>query len=106
MKTLLLAAALALVCAGSTWASGARPFYGEAVLATPVAAPKETNLDGVVWRCEQEKCIGTADVWSTLDSHVKECRKVAAMLGTLTSYRSRGRTISTSQIANCNRPLT
>jgi hypothetical protein len=84
-------------------AGGQRAFYGEALLATPIAAPKETTLNGVTWRCEQDKCIGTADSWSSLDSHMKECRKVAAALGTLTSYKSRGREMSTRNITTCNR---
>jgi hypothetical protein len=96
----LLAAALAMPAI----AAGSRPFYGEAVLATPIGEPMETTLDGVTWRCEGDKCVGTADYWSSLDSHMKECRKVAAALGTLSSYTSRGRTMTSRNIGSCNRP--
>jgi len=105
LRTLSLALLLSIGIAGPTMAAGARPFYGEAVLATPVSAPKETTLDGVTWRCEQDKCIGTADLWSTLDSHMRECRKVAAALGTLMSYQSRGRSMSSRNVSSCNRSV-
>ena len=107
MKSLFITIAMlpAVLAATPAPAAGQRPFYGEAVLATPVGAPKETSLDGVTWRCEEAKCVGTADSWWTLDSHMKECRKVAEALGTLTSYRSRSRAMSPRNVTACNRGL-
>jgi hypothetical protein len=93
------ACALAMAC-GTTWAA---PFSGEAVLAAGVVTPAETEIDGVKWRCEGDKCLGKADYRSNLDSHMKECRKVAATFGALTSYSSRGRTLSKGDIETCNR---
>jgi hypothetical protein len=92
-----------VLMAATAGATGTRPFHGEASLATPLAAAKQLTLEGVTWACDGSKCIGTANTWSTLDSHMKECRKVSSALGPLTSYRSRGRTLSAQQVATCNR---
>jgi hypothetical protein len=97
-------ATAALCVSGAAMAGG--PFSGMATLATPVAAPSETQVDGVTWHCEADKCTGQADNRSTLDSHMKECRKVAAALGELTSYKSRGREMTQSSVKSCNRAAT
>ena len=69
------------------------------------AAPSATDKDvgGVQWRCEGDKCVGKADRHSSLDSYMKECRKVAAGLGKLTRFYSRGREMSQRDLDNCNR---
>jgi hypothetical protein len=111
MKTMTLmnlsaiALAMTLALPSSAAAAGNRPFRGEAVLAAAVAAPVEKVVEGVTWRCEADKCLGAADHWSTLDSHMKECRKVASVLGELASYRSRGRSLSAKQVGHCNRAI-
>ena len=92
------ACALAVTC--TTWAA---PFTGEAVLAAGLATPSETEIDGVKWSCEGEKCSGKADYRSNLDSQMKECRKVAATFGALASYTSRGRAMSKGDVAACNK---
>jgi hypothetical protein len=86
--------------------AAAPPFTGEAKLAKPVAAPSEVQVDGVTWRCEGDKCQGRADRRSTLDSQIKECRKVAAALGELTAYTSRGREMTKGSVETCNRLAT
>jgi len=83
--------------------AAAPPFSGEATLAKAVAAPSEVQIDGVTWRCDGEKCVGRAERRSTLDSQVKECRKVAESLGELKAYTSRGREMTKGSIATCNR---
>ncbi|HET9445114.1 MAG TPA: hypothetical protein VFO35_02590 [Steroidobacteraceae bacterium] len=83
-------------------ASSAGPYYAEASLATAApAADKE--VDGVKWTCEGDKCVGKAERRSSLDSYMKECRKVAANLGKLTRFFSRGREMSARDLENCNR---
>ena len=52
----------------------------------------------VSWRCT-----GKAEKHSSLDSYMKECRKVSAGLGKLTRFYSRGREMSQSDLKNCNR---
>jgi hypothetical protein len=102
-KGFLVGMAAVLAMSASVSMAGAPPFSGQAQLAQPVAAPSEVQVDGVTWRCEGDKCEGRAERRSTLDSHIKECRKVAAALGELTSYASRGREMTKGSVGTCNR---
>jgi hypothetical protein len=78
------------------------PYRAEATLATPVQSATEKEVDGVTWRCEGHKCFGKAEKRASLDSYMKECRKVAAGLGKLTRFYSRGREMHGSDLKNCN----
>jgi len=102
-KFLLGAVAVAAMCASAVSMAGAPPFSGEATLAKAVPAASEVQVDGVTWKCEANKCVGRADRRSTLDSQIKECRKVAEALGELTGYTSRGREMTKGSIETCNR---
>jgi hypothetical protein len=85
-------------------ATAAAPAYNAtAVLATPVPAPSETDIDGVKWRCEGDQCTGSADRKQSLDSYMKECRKVAEALGALSAYSAKGRDMSKRDVASCNK---
>jgi hypothetical protein len=84
-------------------ASSAGPYYAEASLATAAPAATDKDVDGVKWTCEGDKCVGKAERRSSLDSYMKECRKVAAGLGKLTRFFSRGREMSARDLENCNR---
>jgi hypothetical protein len=84
-------------------ASAAGPYQAEATLATAVQSATDKNVDGVTWRCEGDKCVGKAERRDSLDSYMKECRKVAAALGKLTRFYSRGREMSARDLNNCNR---
>ena len=83
-------------------ASAAGPYYAEATLATAASAT-DKDVDGVKWTCEGDKCVGKAERRASLDSYMKECRKVAAGLGKLTRFFSRGREMSQRDLDNCNR---
>ncbi len=48
-------------------------------------------------------CVGVADKKAGLDSLMKECRKVAAAIGPMTSYRTRGLQMSKGSLGVCNR---
>ncbi len=100
---LLMGVAAMLLVASAGSMAAAPPFSGEATLAKAVAAPSEVTIDGVTWKCEGTKCTGKAERRSTLDSQVKECRKVAEALGELTGYTSRGREMTKGSIETCNR---
>jgi len=78
------------------------PFRGVATLATPISAPTNAVVAGVTWRCEADTCIGTAARRSTLDNPVRECRKVAAAVGPLAGYTTRGRELSKLNLNACN----
>jgi hypothetical protein len=103
---------LAIICAMGLGASavmptagaaGAGPYQAEATLATAVQSATDKDVDGVTWHCEADKCVGKAERRNSLDSYMKECRKVAAGLGKLTRFYSRGREMSPRDLENCNR---
>lgn len=102
MQKFFAATAATLVC-GLALAAGPQSFRGEAKLAAAVAAAKDVTIDGVAWHCEGDTCVGEAKNRATLDSQMKECRKVAAELGALSGYRSRGRDMSSSSVEQCNK---
>lgn len=92
--------ACAVLAAGPAFAAG---FRAEARLATPLASASATVVDGVDWTCDRDACVGVAEKKPGLDSLMKECRKVAAAVGPLASYTSRGRTLSAGNVSVCNR---
>jgi hypothetical protein len=99
----MVSAVAACTLAMSTLVSAAAPVYvAQATLVTPVSSPSEVDVGGVTWRCEGDQCEGKGER-RTMDSYMKECRKVAEALGELSSYTSRGRTMSDRDIKNCNK---
>jgi hypothetical protein len=68
-----------------------------------VATPQEVLVEGVTWRCEGNSCTGKAENRSSLNSFVKDCRKVAEVVGPLAAYTSKGRNATTGEIRACNR---
>ena len=105
MRMLAMASAVALcTLAMSNLVSAASPAYNaQATLVTAVSAPSEVEISGVTWRCEGDQCEGKGDRRGSLDSYMKECRKVAEALGELSAYTSRGRTMSKRDVHNCNK---
>ena len=105
MRMLVMASAVAAcTLAMSTLVLAASPAYtAQAVLATPVSTPSEIEVAGVKWRCEGDQCEGKGDRRGSLDSYMKECRKVAEALGELSAYTSRGREMSKRDIQSCNK---
>ncbi|MGA0605401.1 CC_3452 family protein [Phenylobacterium sp. VNQ135] len=94
-----------LAVAGAAHAQAARTgeFGGEATLASPAHAPPSATIDGVAWRCEGDQCLGHAARRSGADGLVKECKRVAAVVGPIASYKSRGRELTAGQVRACNR---
>ncbi|WP_183281875.1 CC_3452 family protein [Phenylobacterium zucineum] len=78
-------------------------FNGEATLKAPATAPREATIAGVAWRCEGDQCAGHASRRQGVDGLVKECKRVAAVVGPVSSYKSRGRELTAGQIRACNR---
>jgi hypothetical protein len=104
MQKLSLISALAAAGALAASAAAAAPagYYGEATLAAAASAPKEAVVNGVAWKCEADKCVGQAARYTSLDSPIRECRKVAAELGPVTSYAAQGRVLSAGAVKVCN----
>ena len=112
MKSKFATLKLSMTCAMGLFASAivptasaaaGAPYQAEATLATAVQSAADKDVDGVTWHCEGDKCTGKAERRSSLDSYMKECRKVAAALGKLTRFYSRGREMNRSELENCNR---
>lgn len=98
---------LSAIAAGAVLVSGAAygqavPYKGEARLVNATSAPREDTIAGVAWRCEGDACLGTAARKANLDGLVRECRKVVAVMGPVTSYTSGGRVLDSGQLRACN----
>jgi hypothetical protein len=94
---------LAWICGAASFAAAAEPpVQAEASLVRALPASTNTEIDGVNWLCEREKCVGKAKR-PPPDTNMRACRKVAAALGQLASFSSRGRELSKEDLDNCNR---
>ena len=100
-RLLIATAATAAFVSGAAMAAPA-PFNGKATLANPGSA-REALVEGVTWTCAGADCTGIAERYSSLDSRMKECRKVAAALGPLASYERRGLAMSKGDLNVCNK---
>lgn len=101
ISTILFAAAA--LYGGPSLADAPGRFQGAVKLSDPLAAPPQAQIVGVTWRCAADGCVGEADRYTTLDSVQRECRRVAAVLGSVTAYASRGVRLSRSELSACNR---
>ncbi|MCR5872926.1 hypothetical protein LRS10_01160 [Phenylobacterium sp. J426] len=103
-----IAAAVLVTGMAAPGAASAQPplageFSGQATLASPAQAPPEATINGVAWRCEGDQCSGYAARRAGVDGLVKECKRVAAVVGPVSSYKSRGRELTAGQVRACNR---
>lgn len=103
MQIQLISAALFAAAVAISSPTKAEAVRAQATLAAPAASPGVVEIDGVQWRCEGAACAGAGERRAGLDSLMKECRKVAAALGPLASYESRGREMSAGNLKACNR---
>jgi hypothetical protein len=94
----------AALCAATP--ASAETYRAEARLAAPVAQPKDATIDRFQWRCEADACKGATDEKPRGVSFMRECRNVAAVLGPLASYASRGRVMGPTNVKACNRAVT
>ena len=106
MQSLRLISAIAATAALASGAAMAAPpssFSGRATLAAPAAPAKEVLVSGVAWKCEGAECTGSAERSSSLDSRMKECKKVAAALGPLAGFTSRGISMGKGDLTICTK---
>jgi hypothetical protein len=89
--------------AGTALADAPGLYRGAVKLADPIFAPPQARIVGVDWRCAADGCVGLASRYTTIESVSRECRQVAAVLGPVTAYASRGVRLSPSELAACNR---
>ncbi|HET6971167.1 MAG TPA: hypothetical protein VFH92_08580 [Phenylobacterium sp.] len=98
---------LCAIAAGAVLAAGGAvaqtdSFRGEAKLVAPAPAAVSQTIAGADWRCDGDACVGVAAHKANLDSLVRECKKVTAVLGPVASYRSNGREADAGQLRACN----
>jgi len=101
-KMLSAIAAGAVLVSGAAYAQVAA-FKGEAKLVSAASAPREDTIAGVAWRCEGDACVGAAPRRTNLDGVVRECRKVVAVIGPVASYRTATRQLDDGELKACNR---
>jgi hypothetical protein len=100
---------LCAIAAGTALVSGAAvagtppPFKGEARLVSAASAPRAETIAGVTWQCDGDTCRGEAPRKTNLDGVVRECKKVAAVLGPIASYRTGARDLTDGELKACNR---
>jgi hypothetical protein len=93
----------ALTLFGSTDIRAA-DYQAAAALERALPGPTDTEIDGVNWRCTGDKCVAKmVSRRSVTGSRMEECRKVAAALGRLASFASRGKELTKRDLDNCNR---
>jgi hypothetical protein len=100
------AAALGLFALSALASSGigAADYQAAAALERALPGSTDTEIDGVNWHCTADKCVGTmVSRRSVTVSRMEECRKVAAALGKLASFSSRGKELTKRDLDNCNR---
>jgi hypothetical protein len=100
------AAALGLFALGTlglTEARAAEPSPHAASLERALPAATDTEIDGVNWRCTGDKCVGTPVGRGASGTRMDECRNLAAALGRLSSFVSRGKELSKRDLDACNR---
>ena len=101
----LAAAAAALFMSASLGAAPAfaatGAFHAEAKLASAAGAPASATIANASWRCDAGACVGEAANRS-LDNPVRECRKVAAVLGPLSAYETHGLKLEAGDLKACN----
>lgn len=93
---------LALGMVGVTQ-TGAAGYQAEALLTRALPGPTDTEIDGVSWRCTGDKCVGTPVGRKPPGSRMEECKKLAAALGKLSSFSSRGKELTPRDLDSCNR---
>lgn len=94
-------AALAVFGAGQAMA-GPPAYRGEAKLVSASSAPRAETIAGVRWTCDGDACSGVAERRANLDGPVRECKKVVAVLGPVTAYRTGPRELDKGQLRACN----
>lgn len=69
-----------------------------ASLAAPLAQPRHEILDGVLWRCEGDRCLATADA----PRPVMTCGRVAKKFGEVVHFATPAGALSNEDLARCN----
>lgn len=102
MRSFFAAAATvgSLLIAGNAFAA-VGPYHAEAKLAGAPATATATIADAN-WTCQGDTCVGEAIHRGSLDGPVRECKKVAAVLGPVAAYTTGGLKLQDGDLKVCN----
>ena len=103
-SNIMIRTALAAATAIVTLSAAQLAFAGEkaeAQLQTPVSAPVEKIVDGRIWRCEGQSCVGATSVGAR-QPVLRECKRAAKALGSFVSYKSGSRQLTGDDAKACN----
>ncbi len=90
-------AAAALIFGHAGLQAQPRGAYG-AVLAAPIAAPRQDILGGTLWKCAGERCTAPADGSRPL----LVCQRVARAFGPLARFTAPTGELSSADLSRCN----
>lgn len=97
---LAAALALALPALAPTTAEAAPRAGGaySATLAAPLEQPRAEIVDGVMWRCTQDRCTGARQA----SRPVRTCARIARRFGPVARFAAPEGDLSTEDLARCN----
>jgi hypothetical protein len=82
----------------------AADYQAAAALVRALPGGSDTEIDGINWHCTGDKCVARlVGRRSVTGSRMEECRKVAAAIGRLASFSSRGKEFTQRDLDICNR---
>jgi hypothetical protein len=91
--------ALALGLAAFAGTAEAAPRGGSfAALTTPLAAPRQEIISGVLWKCAGERCAAASEG----SRPMLVCQRVAKTFGPVASFSSPAGELSSEEISRCN----
>jgi hypothetical protein len=93
---LLSALTLGFVAAGPAQAAPRGSYV--AALATPLAAPRQEIVDGVLWKCAAERCAAPSEG----SRPVLVCQRVAKAFGAVARFTTPSGELSSEELSRCN----
>ena len=99
----LFAAGLAIAGTIASFAATTAPAHAatggySVALTTPLAAPRQEIINGVLWRCDGTSCIAASD--GSNPAHA--CARVVKKFGAVASFTVAGRELAADKLQRCN----
>ncbi|HVR90696.1 MAG TPA: hypothetical protein VHG29_06345 [Novosphingobium sp.] len=94
---LAIAGTIATFGATTTTAHAATNGYSVS-LATPLEAPRQEIINGVLWRCDGASCTAASDGSSPANA----CTRVVKKFGPVASFAIGGRELAADKLQRCN----
>lgn len=97
-RSLVPLSALAFAALNATGAQAAPRGDYVAALATPLAAPRQQVVDGLLWKCAGDHCAAPSDG----SRPVLVCQRVAKAFGPVAQFTAPGGLLSREDLSRCN----